>query len=84
MANHHVCAVEGCSRIGSPQVCPYDGRYHHHGCIHYDCGYPQHSVSFKQDGEWHFICDEHYELLSQERRAFEESNKGHRRGEARV
>lgn len=65
------CAVEGCDKRGRPHVCPYDGRYHHHGCIHYDCGYPQHSVAFKTDG-WRWVCNEHYQLLDAERRAWEE------------
>lgn len=63
------CAVVGCAREGSPQICPYDGRYHHHGRIHYDCGYPVHSVKFRDDG-WHFVCDEHYRLLDRERAEF--------------
>ncbi len=84
MTDFRVCAVDGCDRLGSPQVCPYDDRYHHHGCIHYDCGYPKHSVSFKDDKTWHFVCAEHYDLLRRERVAFEAANQEHRRGEARV
>lgn len=31
-----LCAVTDCTADGRPQVCPYDGRYHHHGRIHYE------------------------------------------------
>jgi len=66
---HPLCAVKDCPRPGKPQICFYDGRYHHHGCIHYDCGYPKHSVEFRNDG-WYWLCDEHYEMLKQERIAW--------------
>lgn len=58
------CAVVDCERVGRPQVCPYDGRYHHHGRIHYENGHPWHpSLVFRHsnlaDG-WPYVCDVHY------------------------
>ena len=65
-----LCAVEGCTNEGKPQICPHDGRLHHHGCIHYNCGCPNHSLEFIKDG-WYWICDEHYAIVKAEREAFE-------------
>jgi hypothetical protein len=64
------CAVVDCGNPGRPQVCPYDGRFHHHGRIHYDCGYPAHSLTFEQ-GEWLYVCNEHYAILKREREEWE-------------
>jgi len=66
-----LCAVIDCPNPGRPQICPYDHKYHHHGCIHYDCGRPVSQLTFRGDG-WYWICDEHYEMVSAERKAFEE------------
>jgi hypothetical protein len=63
------CAVVGCSREGRPQICPYDGSRHHHGRIHYDCGYPKHSVAF-HEGTWDLICDVHYKVVTEERKTW--------------
>ena len=68
------CAVEGCQSEGHPARCFYDDRYHHHGRIHYNCGYPTHSVTFREDG-WYLICDEHYTLLKAEREAFSKARR---------
>lgn len=62
----NLCAVEGCDREAHPQICFYDGQYHHHGCIHYGCGYPKHSVTFREEG-WHWVCNYHYAILKKER-----------------
>ena len=69
--NKDLCAVDGCEKEGKPQVCPHDGRMHHHGRIHYDCGYPVHSLKFRSmDEGWFLICDEHYQVVASERLAF--------------
>lgn len=54
-----VCAVEGCLGKGRPQVCFYDGRLHHHGCIHY----PEQvdNLSFRKG--WGLLCDTHYRII---------------------
>ena len=57
--SRRVCAVRGCERPASPQICPFDGRYHHHGCIHYD------RTENVPDGVeylkgWGWVCDFHY------------------------
>lgn len=60
-----LCAVDGCERQGSPQVCLYDGSYHGHGRIHYDCERAErsnHGLKFRQD-VWRKICAEHYDVL---------------------
>lgn len=59
--NQRLCAVEGCTEGGVPQVCPYDGRYHHHGCIHYDAAKPGHGLVFRNG--WGLVCPAHYEAL---------------------
>lgn len=61
-----VCAVIGCEKEGKPHVCPHDGRFHGHGCVHYNCGCPVHSLTFRTDG-WYWLCDEHYEIVKRER-----------------
>ena len=58
-----LCAVVDCPARGRPQVCPYDGRYHHHGYIHYQNGHRWHpSLTFRA-GAWHGVCDRHYEVI---------------------
>lgn len=59
------CAVLDCPNEGRPQVCMYDGRFHHHGRIHYDCqraDTTEHGLAFRPNG-WRLICDEHYATL---------------------
>jgi len=68
------CAVEGCEKEGKSRICFYDREYHHHGRIHYDCGYPKHSVRFRKNG-WYKICDEHYALLKKEREIWENQKR---------
>lgn len=68
------CAVIGCPNPGQSHVCPYDGVRHHHGRIHYDCGYPKHSVEFHPDA-WDYVCYVHYELLKREREEFVRAKK---------
>ena len=66
------CAVEGCPNQGRPQVCPYDGRYHHHGRIHYENGHRLHpEMKFRpiDDGGWRGMCDFHYQLIEPRVRA---------------
>lgn len=53
------CAVVGCEERGRPQVCPYDGRYHHHGCIHYEDGHRWHPRLTFKTGWWRGMCDAH-------------------------
>lgn len=65
-----LCAVVGCRTAGRPQVCPYDGRYHHHGRIHYECHTYKHNdpgteLRFRK-GAWHLMCDEHYAQIMAE------------------
>jgi len=72
MVTQEPCAVVNCPEHGGPQVCPYDKKYHRHGRIHYDCGYPVHSVTFHPIEEgWFYVCNSHYALLKLEREAFE-------------
>lgn len=56
-----VCAVVDCRQRGRPQVCYSDGRYHHHGCVHYDTADPR-----VRQYVWCWLCDEHYALLKTE------------------
>lgn len=56
-----VCAFKRCHQEGKPQVCFADGRYHHHGCIHYN----RNDSKFRTGG-WCWLCDEHYKLLENE------------------
>ena len=58
-----LCAVAGCTEPGRPRICPYDNRYHHHGCIHYS---EERSALHFRDG-WHWVCDEHFKILCDER-----------------
>lgn len=67
------CAVEGCGINGRPQVCPYDGRYHHHGRIHYEQGHRWHPDLRFREGDWHRICDDHYRAIIAGKRAVEEA-----------
>ena len=61
------CAVIDCDNKGRRQVCPFDGRYHHHGLIHYGPDYPQlvDLIEFSPKGEtgWLKICDPHYAII---------------------
>jgi len=57
--SRHVCAVRGCEREASPQICPFDGRYHHHGCIHYDRA-PGRIPELEFLDGWGWVCDFHY------------------------
>ena len=71
-----ICAVEGCDHVGEPQTCLYDGRDHHHGCIHYDCDAAKatkHGLTFR-DG-WGYLCASHYAIL---KRAQQQRGAGRR------
>ena len=59
-----LCAVEGCDERGRPQVCPYDQRYHRHGCIHYENDHPFHPEMRFKSGAWRRICDPHYATIA--------------------
>jgi len=64
-----ICAVEGCAEQGHVQICPFDGRYHHHGHIHYtnDYGWPE-LFGFRfieRDGIWHYVCNTHIALIKE-------------------
>ena len=52
------CAVLDCPKRGRPQVCLACGRYHHHGCIHYDRLGEQAGLEFSEG--WGWLCEEHY------------------------
>ncbi len=69
-ANTARCAVLGCFQKPGPWVCPYDGRRHGHGAIHYDSGYPDSALTFRQ-GDWFWICEAHYQVLCAERAEWE-------------
>jgi len=58
-----ICAVEGCTAWGRPQLCPYDRKYHRHGYIHYENGHPAHPTMVFRRGAWHWICDRDYEAV---------------------
>ena len=66
------CAVEGCEDEGRRQVCPYDGRVHHHGRVHYptDASARERwgsSLTFRPiRDDWFLMCDTHMEVLRQE------------------
>jgi hypothetical protein len=53
-----ICAVEGCDEEGHPHQCPYDGRSHHHGCIHYEC-YQSDDLVWRK-GNWFWMCFPHF------------------------
>jgi len=60
-----VCAVEGCDGEGRPQPCPYDGQFHHHGCVHYECDNGRSGLKFRPRADgWALICDAHYAVLN--------------------
>ena len=59
-----ICAVIDCPGQGRPQVCLADGRYHHHGCIHYDHLGEKVGLEFRKG--WGWLCDEHYKQLATE------------------
>ena len=65
MTKHPLCAVKDCPNPGRPQICLYDGKYHHHGCIHYS-EHPYDTLEFRNGG-WYYLCDEHYSQLKIER-----------------
>jgi hypothetical protein len=70
----NVCAVEDCWRPGSPQVCLYDGAFHGHGRVHYDCRRAErtaHGLTFRADS-WRQLCAEHYDVLRRALEAAEE------------
>lgn len=59
-----ICAVEDCPEEGKRHACLYDGRLHHHGCIHYDCEAAKstnHGLKFRKG--WGLLCDGHYKVL---------------------
>lgn len=64
-----LCAVVGCEAEGKPHPCPYDGGFHHHGCIHYDCVASSDDVKRSglvfRKGSWGLICDAHYNTLTE-------------------
>lgn len=62
-AKRHLCAVVGCEAQGLPQVCLADGRYHHHGCIHYDHLGSKAGLTFRKG--WGWICETHYQQLKE-------------------
>ncbi len=61
-----LCAVVDCIAPGKEHACPFDGRLHHHGCIHYDCAAAAPAVEacglVFRDG-WGLLCDTHYARL---------------------
>jgi len=62
-----LCAVLGCVSPGRAHTCPADGTSHGHGRVHYEhC----HSALVFREG-WHLVCDEHYRVLADSRRAWE-------------
>lgn len=76
------CAVDGCPGVGRPQVCLYDGKYHHHGFIHYGMEYPEMrelGITFREGG-WKGICNEHYALLKAAREKVAGPDWGLKRG----
>lgn len=68
------CAVVDCERKGKPHVCPHDGTRHGHGCVHYNCGHPRHSLEF-HSGTWDWLCDQHYKIVRREREEFERRDR---------
>lgn len=80
-SKRYLCAVEGCEDQGHAQVCVYDGRRHHHGCIHYDCGAAEvtkHGLTFR-DG-WGWLCEAHYDVLKRSQQALEAARANPTRG----
>jgi hypothetical protein len=75
-----VCAVIDCPSPGRAYVCPFDNRQHHHGMIHYSCGYPPSTLKFRDDG-WHLICEAHYQHVKAEREKWEANRPNVRIGE---
>lgn len=70
-----VCAVEGCPEEGKRQICLYDGKLHHHGCIHYNCEaakMTKHGLTFREGG-WALMCDKDYAVM---KKAYEERFHG--------
>lgn len=65
---YDLCAVTDCMAWGEPQVCLWDGKYHHHGRIHYDNGYPsavRGGLTFRDldDGGWRGVCKAHMAIM---------------------
>ena len=64
-----VCAVKDCHQEGKPHLCLWDGAWHRHGAIHYNCEAAKLAVErsgliFREDG-WALLCDEHYKILEE-------------------
>lgn len=58
-----ICAVEGCEREAYPQPCPMcavGGKWHHHGCIHYQT-LDTHGLTFREG--WGYLCHPHYDIV---------------------
>jgi len=68
------CAVVNCPNLGRRQICPFDGRYHGHGCIHYSNDDKRLNLEFKTDG-WYYICDEHYNFIVSQLDSWRKENK---------
>lgn len=59
-----LCAVADCPKTGRRQVCFADGRYHHHGCVHYESAMQR--AGIKPRGKsWGLLCDDHYAVLKE-------------------
>lgn len=60
-----VCAIEDCHEEGKRQICPYDGKLHHHGCIHYECDNGRSGLKFRPKSQgWALMCDTHYAIVN--------------------
>jgi hypothetical protein len=59
------CAVVDCPEEGRTQVCPYDGKYHHHGRIHYGNDHPKTKdlLTFREGAGWELVCDTHKAVI---------------------
>lgn len=62
------CSVVDCPNPGRPQACPFDGKYHHHGRVHYSNDMATRAgiaaaglgIRFVEPGEgWRYTCDRH-------------------------
>lgn len=69
----NLCAIKDCPNPGRPQICLYDGKYHHHGCIHYKEDHPWNNFKFRKDG-WYWVCDEHYAIMKADREGWQKAN----------
>jgi len=68
-----LCAVVDCTTAGKPHPCPADGTSHGHGCIHHE--HCHSTLVFRNDSQWHLICDEHYAVCVAARIAWEEAKR---------